>query len=134
EAMVSALAPGRLALTEMVGKSTWCSGETGSRRKAVAPESAMAAVSSVVATGRRMNGSLIFIASSLSRFEVAGLDAFASVLWGAREAARQAFEPEIDHRRGVEREHLAEDQAADDGDAKRAPQFGAGPRAERERH
>ena len=29
EAMISALAPGRLALTEMVGKSTWGKGDTG---------------------------------------------------------------------------------------------------------
>jgi hypothetical protein len=31
EAMVSGLAPGRLALTWMVGKSTWGSGATGRR-------------------------------------------------------------------------------------------------------
>ena len=32
EAMVSGLAPGRNALTEMVGNSTWGSGATGSMR------------------------------------------------------------------------------------------------------
>jgi hypothetical protein len=37
EAMVSGLAPGRLALTEMVGKSTCGSGATGSSPNAVAP-------------------------------------------------------------------------------------------------
>jgi hypothetical protein len=52
DAMVSALAPGRLALTEMVGKSTSGSGETGSNRNATAPASATPMVSSVVATGR----------------------------------------------------------------------------------
>ena len=51
EAMVSGLAPGRPATTEMVGKSTCGSGDTGSSRKATAPASAMASVSSVVATG-----------------------------------------------------------------------------------
>ncbi len=50
--MVSGLAPGRPALTEMVGKSTCGSGETGQERKATPPASAMATVSSVVATGR----------------------------------------------------------------------------------
>ena len=51
EAMVSGLAPGSVALTEIVGKSTCGSGDTGSSRKATAPASAMATVSSVVATG-----------------------------------------------------------------------------------
>jgi hypothetical protein len=55
-AMVSGLAPGSEADTEMVGKSTWGSGETGNRRKAAAPARASPIVSSVVATGRSMNG------------------------------------------------------------------------------
>src|ERR1044072_6469079 len=56
DAMVSGLAPGSDAETEMVGKSTCGSGETGSSRNATAPASAMAAVRSVVATGLGMNG------------------------------------------------------------------------------
>ena len=52
EAMISALAPGKLAPTEMVGKSTCGSGETGRTSKAIAPAMAMAIVSNVVATGR----------------------------------------------------------------------------------
>src|ERR1700758_4629505 len=56
EAMISGLAPGSEAPTEMVGKSTWGSGETGKKLKATAPASATATVSKVVATGRRMNG------------------------------------------------------------------------------
>ena len=54
--MISALAPGRPALTLMVGKSTCGSGDTGSTVKAIAPAMATAMVSSVVATGRWMNG------------------------------------------------------------------------------
>jgi len=54
--MVSGLAPGKLALTEMVGKSTRGSGATGKNRKATTPESRMASVISDVATGRRMKG------------------------------------------------------------------------------
>ena len=52
-AMVSGLAPGSDADTEIVGKSTCGSGATGSSRNATAPASAKPSVSSVVATGRR---------------------------------------------------------------------------------
>ena len=60
-AIVSGLAPGNCACTEIVGKSTCGSGETGSRRNAIAPASAMPSVSSVVATGRSMKGCDRFI-------------------------------------------------------------------------
>src|SRR5262249_44623909 len=52
DATVAGLAPGRDAPTEIVGKSTCGSGATGSKKKAVAPASAMATVRRVVATGR----------------------------------------------------------------------------------
>ena len=48
----------------------------------------------------------------------------------AREALRQPIEPEIDHRRGVERQQLADQQAADDRDAQRMAQFRSGAAAE----
>ena len=60
-AMICALAPGRLACTLMVGKSTCGSGATGSTVNAMAPAMATAMVSSVVATGRRMNGAERFM-------------------------------------------------------------------------
>src|SRR5215471_20211031 len=56
EAIVSGLAPGRLAFTEMVGKSTCGSGDTGNNPNATAPASATATDRSVVATGLRTNG------------------------------------------------------------------------------
>jgi hypothetical protein len=56
EAMVSGLAPGRPAPTEIVGKSICGSGATGRKRNATAPERKIARVMSVVATGRRMKG------------------------------------------------------------------------------
>ena len=56
EAMVSGLAPGKLADTEMVGMSTCGSGATGSRKNDSSPASTTARVSSVVATGRTMKG------------------------------------------------------------------------------
>ena len=61
EAMVSGLAPGKPALTEIVGNSTCGRGDTGSSRYAAAPASVIATNMSVVATGFRMNGSEIFI-------------------------------------------------------------------------
>ena len=50
------LAPGNVACTEMVGISTSGSGDTGSLKKAMTPAATNPNVSSVVATGRRMNG------------------------------------------------------------------------------
>src|ERR1700675_775326 len=55
DAMICALAPGSEAPTEMVGKSTCGSGETGNTVNAIAPAMAIAIVSNVVATGRRIN-------------------------------------------------------------------------------
>src|ERR1039458_6374602 len=61
DAMVSGLAPGNPALTEMVGKSTCGRGDTGRMLKATAPDSAIATVRSVVATGLWTNGPEIFM-------------------------------------------------------------------------
>jgi hypothetical protein len=61
EAIVSGLAPGKEAETEIVGKSTCGKGDTGRNRKAIAPANATAMVSSVVATGLWMNGFEMFI-------------------------------------------------------------------------
>ena len=51
-AIVSGLAPGMLAETEMLGKSTCGSGDTGRAWNATILERAMATVKSVVAIGR----------------------------------------------------------------------------------
>ena len=58
---VSGLAPGRLALTEIVGKSTCGSGATGNWKKLITPAMAMPSVSSVVAMGRWMKGAETFM-------------------------------------------------------------------------
>src|SRR2546428_12675289 len=50
------------------------------------------------------------------------------------EADSEAIEREINHRRGEKREDLAEDEAADDRDSERAPQFETGSGTERERY
>src|ERR1700676_1423510 len=62
-AMVSALAPGSVAVTAMVGKSTFGSAETGNSRKPNTPNAMIDAVISVVMTGRRMQSSESVIAS-----------------------------------------------------------------------
>jgi hypothetical protein len=54
EAMVSGLAPGILAETEIVGKSTCGNGATGNCKKPSNPAKATPNVSRVVATGREM--------------------------------------------------------------------------------
>src|SRR3954451_16918454 len=71
-AMVSALAPGNVALTTMVGKSTRGNADTGSSRKPNTPKAIIEAVISVVITGRRIQSSdsVIALCSGLagSRF------------------------------------------------------------------
>jgi hypothetical protein len=57
--MVSGLAPGSLADTLTVGKSTFGNGATGSIGNAASPANAIASMISVVATGRRINGAEI---------------------------------------------------------------------------
>ncbi len=61
DAMVSGLAPGSPALTWMVGKSTCGNGDTGKKRNATDPAKPMATTIRVVATGRRMKGSAMFM-------------------------------------------------------------------------
>src|SRR5580692_3353855 len=101
--MISALPPGRPALTEIVGKSTSGRGATGSTSYATAPARAIATVSSVVATGRRMNGS--------ERFMRFGRSAFGLLRLG-RKAVRQIVEKDVDNGRGVKRERLTQQQSA----------------------
>src|SRR6185437_14012819 len=60
-AMVSGEAPGRLALTEMVGKSTFGSSFTGSFGYAATPNTTSAIINSAVITGRRMHRAGRFI-------------------------------------------------------------------------
>ena len=55
-AIVSGLAPGSDAETDIVGKSTCGSGATGKMLKATMPARAMPSVIRVVATGRFMKG------------------------------------------------------------------------------
>ncbi|GAB6387719.1 hypothetical protein STUTZSP0542_12580 [Stutzerimonas marianensis] len=62
EAMISGLAPGRLACTVMTGKSMFGSGDTGNNPKLTPPSKRIARLSNIVATGRAMKGADRFIA------------------------------------------------------------------------
>src|SRR6267142_4350341 len=70
EAMVSALAPDKLALTVMVGKSTVGRSLTGSDLYPSAPKITIPSITSVVATGRRMKRPEIFMTHLVLRPEV----------------------------------------------------------------
>ena len=68
EAMVSGLAPGRLAETEMVGKSTLGKSLTGRRQYARMPKASIPNMTRVVATGRLMLVSGRVMAGRMERF------------------------------------------------------------------
>ena len=77
-------------------------------------------VSSVVATGRAMKGADRFMSAASHRHRRRSADRMQRrVERHAAQAPAQAVEGEVDHRRGEERQHLAHDQAADDGEAER---------------
>src|SRR5471032_712274 len=120
-ATVVGSAPGNEVLTLMVGKSTSGSGATGNRLKANTPNNASPAASNVVAIGRWINGALRFIASFQRHRATA-------------ETLPQAVHGEEDHRRGKQRQQLAEQQPADNRDAQRMAQLRTNPRTERQRH
>src|SRR5262249_1664795 len=55
-----------------------------------------------------------------------------SELWFAGEAQAEAVEVEVDHRGSKQRQHLADEQAAYDGDTEGTPEFTSGSRTDRE--
>jgi hypothetical protein len=69
EAIVSGLAPVRLALTRIVGKSTFGRSLTGNSLYPIMPKSRIAIMMRVVITGLRMKSSEIFIANSVPMIE-----------------------------------------------------------------
>src|ERR1700676_740417 len=107
DAIVSGLAPGKPAETEMTGNSTCGSGATGRNLKASAPE-------------RSRNIHALIPCGLGSRF----LHRIADLV--ARESLRQPVKPQIHDWGCVEREQLAEKQSADNRDAERMAKFRAG--------
>src|SRR3974390_1656627 len=118
EAIISGLAPGKLAPTETVGKSICGRAETGRARKATAPERAIAAVRSVVATGRRINGEERLIAS-VRRDHLRA--SFGRTTPG--EPSRQPVKENVNDRRRVQSQNLAQDQPAHHRNAKWSPEL-----------
>ncbi len=106
--------------TEIVGKSTCGSGETGSSE-----ERDDAGQRDAERQQRRRDRP-----RDERRGEVHAPRSLAGVSGAARrrraaQRARQAVEAEVDHRRREQRQHLADDQAADDREAERMAQLGA---------
>src|SRR5258708_1424848 len=124
-AIVSGLAPGIWANTEIVGKSTCGSGATGSLKNAKMPASASPIVSRVVATGRSMNGVDRFTTGPSRR--ALGVERAGEAL---PHRPPETVEIEIDDRRREQCEQLAENEAADDRHAERVAQFRSGPAPE----
>ena len=137
EAIVSGLAPGRPAETLMVGNST--SGQrrhgqhlvgdaAGQRqpgreeRGADRPldEGCREAHRSAGGAGSQRRRRLPWRMADVGRLDV-------------RRRRARPIEEQVDHRRGVERQHLADDQAAHDRDAERMPQLRPGAGAQRQR-
>src|SRR5262245_55565276 len=69
DAIVSGLAPGSEADTEIVGKSTCGSGDTGSDSNATAPASPTATIRRVGAIGRGINGAEMFTCGDPRRYQ-----------------------------------------------------------------
>src|ERR1700704_1005870 len=119
-AITEGSAPGRDAKTRITGKSTLGTEATGRFWYATPPTRNNPIASSVVPTGLLMNGPEI---DTIALHPLGGAGDRRAGRPGIRhrllDAAVEAIQPEIDHRRGVEREQLAQQQAANDGDAER---------------
>src|SRR5713226_3712625 len=131
EAIVSGLAPGKPAETEMTGNSTCGSGATGRKLKANTPESSSAAASSEVPTGRLIKGAEIFMTSVSGGLGSRILHRIADLVAG--ESLGQPVKPQIHDWGCVESEQLAYEQSADNRDSERVAQFGARAATEGER-
>ena len=104
----------------ITGMSMLGSGATGSRKKATMPASARPIVS-------KRGGDR---AADEEGREIHGAGAPAA---SARNSAAEPVEIDVDHRRGEQRQQLADQQAADDGDAERMAQLRARAAAEHQR-
>src|SRR5438067_1399252 len=111
----------------MTGNSTCGSGATGRYWKARIPANSNPIVNSEVPTGRLMNGDETLKSISRRRLLLKVPES------KSREARGQAVEPQVNHWRGVKRQQLAQDQAANNRDAQRMPQLRTSSTAQRQR-
>src|SRR5262249_22776629 len=112
DAIVSGLAPGRIACTEMTGTSTEGSEATGKSLYASAPTSSSATLRSEVATGRLMNGAAMFTGASSFRSLADPADGELAARARRTEAAGEAIERQVDDRGGVGGEGRRQQEAA----------------------
>ena len=131
EAMISGLAPGRLACTVITGKSIFGSGETGKRPKLTLPSSRIARLSNMVATGRAMKGAERFMAAGRRKLGKSALlpaSCTRFLYWQllAAEPVAQSIKEQVDHGRREQRQQLAKQQAANQYQAQRLTQLGTG--------
>src|SRR5438874_13430739 len=127
-AIVSGLAPGICANTEIVGKSICGSGATGNLKNAKRPARARPIVSSVVATGRSING--LDRLTSGSSHRALGIEGGPETL---PHRSPEPIEIEVDDRRREQGEKLTKNQAADNRHAQRMAQFRTGAGAKHQR-
>src|SRR5262245_11362398 len=137
-AITSGAAPGRLALTLIVGNSTCGTGATGRKKNAMPPTRPRANVSSDVATGLLMKGVEILMAAvSRGLRELHGFNPRNSRnlrLISLPPQCGKFAEEQIDTRRCVQGQNLANHEASDDRDTQRTTQFRTDAGSKRERH
>src|SRR5580700_11095734 len=146
-AIVSGLAPGRLAYTEMVGKSTVGRSLTESLVYEMAPKRNTPSMTSVVMTGRRMNSPVKFISArlgagaSVAHGRGRGGRPERSLGFGVRAApvrelaghpALELVEVRVEDRGHVQCHDLREGQASHHRNAERPPRRTRGPDADRD--
>ena len=116
-AIVSGLAPGSVACTEIVGKSTCGKAATGSNVNAITPDNTIPSANSVVATGRFMKISERFMATRPSY--ISGTVGS----WGRFEALRPLIKGKVNNRRCKQSQYLAYQQSSHHRDTQRMAQF-----------
>src|SRR5471030_2616571 len=137
-AIVCGLVPGSVAVTVIVGKSTFGRSLTGRFRYDTIPKTRMPIMTRVVMTGRLMKRVVKFMGSAgRGRRSVreAGLEraALGGVAARATEPRLQFVEISVEHRRDEQRHDLRENETANDGDSQRTARRGARAHADRDR-
>src|SRR6266481_8986617 len=136
-AIVWGSAPGRAAVTMIVGYSTRGRDATARKRNASAPLRNSASISRLTPTGRFRHVAKKPTTNSRSNFRLQSFPPSLRRLQGrpypTTKLRLHPVEHYVDHWRRVERQELAEKQGADDGDPEWTAQLRPGPAAKRKR-
>ena len=130
EAIVSGLAPGNEPKLRCRENPPPATATPAAVDTPVTPASASAERSSDVPTGRLIKGAERF--TGLLRYRLPSARSLTRRP-PLRQPVPNPIERQINHRRRIKRQHLAEDQTADDRDSQRPPQLRADAAAERQR-